>query len=185
MKDSRINNRYAKALFDLALEQGFLDDAYNDMRIVKNVCSSNRDFELLLSSPIIKTDKKQSVIKEIFGNQLQQVSLSFLLLITKKRREINLKTIAISFIDFYKEYKNIKIAHLKTAIEIDNETRNQFISILKQQSKKEIELEEEVNSRLIGGFVVTIDDKQADSSISTKIQKLKKEFNVNIYEKGF
>lgn len=185
MKNSRINNRYAKALFDLAVEQNFLDQAYQDMQLVKSICQSNRDFDLLLTSPVIKTDKKQAIINEIFGNQTHKVTLAFLLLIMKKRREANLNAIAISFIADYKEFKGIKVAHLKTAVEIDSQTRDQFKNILTNQSKKNIELLEEINSELIGGYIVTIDDKQSDSSVSTKIQKLRKEFDVNIYEKGF
>lgn len=185
MKDSKINVRYATALFDLAIEQKFLDQAFQDMQLVKKICLSNRDFDLMLSSPIIKHDKKQSIIKEIFSNQIHPVSLSFLLLIIKKRREADLRTIAIGFIDMYKEYKGIKVAYLKTADVIDQATKDQFINILQEQSHKNIELTEEINPALIGGFVVTIDDKQADSSISTKIQRLRKEFDINIYERGF
>jgi len=185
MNDSRINVRYAKALFDLAIEQNFLDMAYHDMVLVNNICKSNKDFDSLLTSPIIRTDKKQAIIREIFSNQVHPVSLSFLLLILKKRREVNLKTIAMSFIAEYKENKGIKVAHLKTASEVDVNIKEEFKSILATQTNKKIELQEEVNPEIIGGFVVTIDDKQADSSVSTKIQRLRKEFGVNIYEKGF
>ncbi len=185
MKDSRINGRYAKALFDLAIEQQILDTAFHDMQLVKEICQSSKVFESMLSSPIIKTDKKQAVVKEIMGNHLHQVSLSFILLILKKRREANLRSIAIEFIEMYKEFNGIKTAHLKTAMELDSKTKAEFKTLLTQQSNKSIELLEEINPNIIGGFIVTIDDKQADSSISTKIQRLRKEFDKNIYAKGF
>lgn len=185
MRDSRINSRYAKALFDLAAEQKILDRVYLDMHLVKDICLSNKDFDSLLSSPVIKTDKKQAIMKEVFGNHIHQTSLSFLLLVMKKRREANLKNISLSYIDEFKSFKGIKVAHLKTASEIDSNTKEQIINTLQFQSHKIIELHEEVNSDLIGGFVIRIDDKQADNSVATKIQRLKKEFNVNIYEKGF
>ncbi|MFZ4740302.1 MAG: ATP synthase F1 subunit delta [Bacteroidales bacterium] len=185
MKDSRINGRYAKALFDLSIEKQILETVFHDMELVKEICQSSKEFESMLSSPIIKTDKKQSVVKEIMGNHLHQVSLSFLLLILKKRREINMKAIAIEFTEMYKEFKGIKTAHLKTATELDKETKLQFKELLTQQSNKNIELLEEVKPNIIGGFVITIDDKQTDNSIATKIQRLRKEFDRNIYEKGF
>jgi len=185
MKDSRINGRYAKALFDLAIEQQILDTAFHDMQLVKEICQSSKVFESMLSSPIIKTDKKQAVVKEIMGNHLHQVSLSFILLILKKRREANLRSIAIEFIEMYKEFNGIKTAHLKTAMQLNSETKAEFKALLTQQSNKSIELLEEINPNIIGGFIVTIDDKQADSSISTKIQRLRKEFDKNIYAKGF
>ncbi|MFZ4398473.1 MAG: ATP synthase F1 subunit delta [Bacteroidales bacterium] len=185
MKDSRINGRYAKALFDLVNEQQTLETAFHDMELVKEICQSSKEFESMLSSPIIRTDKKQAVVKEIMGNHLSQISLSFLLLILKKRREANLRGIAIEFIEMYHEFKGIKTAHLETAMPLDIETKSEFKAILTEQSKKIIELSEEVNPNIIGGFIVTIDDKQADNSIATKIQRLRKEFDKNIYEKGF
>ncbi|MEI6696205.1 MAG: ATP synthase F1 subunit delta [Bacteroidota bacterium] len=185
MKDSKINGRYAKALFDLTIEQEILETAFQDMKLVKQVCQSSKEFESMLSSPIIKTEKKQAVVKEIMGSHLHQVSLSFLLLILKKRREANLRSIAIEFIEMYKEFKGIKTAQLKTAVELDNDTKAEFTALLTKQTQKSIELLEEINPNIIGGFVVTIDDKQADSSISTKIQRLRKEFDKNIYAKGF
>ncbi|MCX6233056.1 MAG: ATP synthase F1 subunit delta [Bacteroidetes bacterium] len=185
MKDSRINGRYAKALFDIAIEQQITDVAFQDMQLVKNICIASKEFESLMSSPIIKTDKKQAVVKEIMGNQLNKVSLSFLLLILKKRREANLRNIALEYIEMYNEYKGIKTAYLKTAIELDQPTKTEFINLLSSQSNKKVELLEDINPSIIGGFIVTIDDKQADNSISTKIQRLRKEFDKNIYEKGF
>ena len=89
------------------------------------------------------------------------------------------------YIEMYKEFKGIKTAQLKTAVELDSETKAEFTALLTQQTQKSIELVEEINPNIIGGFVVTIDDKQADSSISTKIQRLRKEFDKNIYAKGF
>ena len=65
MKDSRINGRYAKALFDLAIEQQITDVVFQDMQFVKDICIASKEFESLMSSPIIKTDKKQAVVKEI------------------------------------------------------------------------------------------------------------------------
>lgn len=183
MEDSRIHIRYAKALFELAIEQGFLDKAFEDMNLVNDVCKSNRDFQMLLSSPIIHTNKKQAIVKEIFNAHLNPVTLSFLLLILKKRREADINSIAESFVVLYKEFKGIKIAQLKTAIGLDDVTRKEFVSLLSDQTKHTIELNEIVKPDLLGGFVVTIDDRESDNSLSDKIQRLKKEFNVNVYEK--
>ncbi len=183
MKDSRINDRYAKAYFDLSIEQNILDTAFHDMELVKEICMMSKDFESMLSSPVIRTDKKQAVVKEIMGVHINELSLSFIQLILKKRREANLRSIAIAFIQMYKELNGIKTAHIETAVALDNETKSQFTNLLEQQTNKSIELLEEINPKIIGGFIVTIDDKQSDNSISTKIQRLRKDFDKNIYSK--
>ena len=64
---SKITKRYAKALLDLAIEQGKLENTYQDLVLLDKVCIENSDFILMLKSPIINTDKKLSVINSIFS----------------------------------------------------------------------------------------------------------------------
>ena len=78
MKHTRITSRYAKSLLMISIEKNILDDVLNDMRMVNEVCLNNKDFRLLLNSPIIKTDKKQTIINKIFKNQLNELSMSFI-----------------------------------------------------------------------------------------------------------
>ena len=67
MQGTRVAARYAKSFIDLTTEQGVLEQAYGDMKIILSVCESNHDFVSFLKSPLINTDKKQAVLKEIFG----------------------------------------------------------------------------------------------------------------------
>ena len=87
MKQSRATARYAKSLLEISEEKGLVDDAYNDMLFVRSACVLNKDFSNLLKTPIVKTDLKISIINEIFQNKVNPLTLSFLILITKKKRE--------------------------------------------------------------------------------------------------
>lgn len=185
MKESRLTKRYAKALFDFAVEQAQQDTINADMKMLSGVCHTNRDFQLLLISPIIKADKKQNIINSLFENKINKISLMYLRIIIRKRRESHIKGIAERYQYLYNEYKCIKTAVLKTSISIDESMKIKAKEIIKKYTNCEALLIEEVKKELIGGFVLTIDDKQYDASIKNKIQKLNKEFKVNIYEKRF
>ena len=185
MKEGIIAIRYAKALFDFSIEKNILEKAFHDMSLVFNVSKENKSFRQLLANPIIKTNKKQNIIKEIFQKHIHEITIRFLLIITNKRRDIYIESIAEQFIKLYKEHKNIKTVHLQTAIEIDEKIRKSIIKILEEETKSEIELIEDVKKELIGGFILNVDDSQFDASIRNKISKLSQDFNVNIYEKGF
>ena len=62
MPNPRLATRYAKALLDLAVEKGQLEQVYADMQWIQAVCKSNRDFVNLLRSPIITADVKKKVL---------------------------------------------------------------------------------------------------------------------------
>jgi F-type H+-transporting ATPase subunit delta len=155
------------------------------MELVVSVCQQNKEFRQMLQSPIIYTGKKEAVIKAIFEEHMQQMSLFFLLIITKKRRESVLEAIAQQFIVLYKEFKNITTAKLETAVDLDKSIKEKIISLLQEQTKGEIELIEEVDKELIGGFVLSYDDKQYDASIKNQIKELQRSFKENLYIREF
>lgn len=185
MKEVKIANRYAKALFDLAVEKDVLERIKNDAQLVYTVCKTNRDFILMLRSPVIKASKKLSVFKNVFEKSIHALTYEFLVIITKNKREGLIMDISEQFIEIYKKHNNIVTAMLSTAVKIDNDTRESIVNLLKKQTNAKIELAEDVNKDLMGGFVLNFDDKQYDASILRQIQNLRKEFDVNLYIKGF
>ena len=185
MSSTKITNRYAAAFFDLATEKGMIEKANEDMALFGSVCASNHDFVRLLQNPVINADKKQKVIKHIFGTSIDTVSLSFMGLMIRKRRERYLPSIAEAFHDLYLAYKGIKTARVTSAVDLGNDGRKQIMEILKKVTDKKIDLVEKTNDALLGGFIIDLDNFQIDHSIATKIKQLKKDFDKNLFEKRF
>ena len=99
MQGTRVASRYAKSFIDLTIEQGVLEEAYADMKFISDVCKSNHDFVSFLKSPIINTDKKQAVLKEVFSGKLNKVTDTYVTLIADKKRELYLPEIATEFVN--------------------------------------------------------------------------------------
>ncbi len=171
-----VATRYAKSLLQLAVEKAQLEKVYADMLQVQHICELNKDFIRFLNSPIINTDKKLSVLAEVFTGNVSEMSLGFLKVLTNKRREMYIGDIAKSFITQYKEYKNILTAVITSARGIDSAEKTKVLELVKQTAKGEVELVEKVDKDLIGGFVLRIGDKQVDASVSRKLNELRKTF---------
>jgi F-type H+-transporting ATPase subunit delta len=180
-----ISQRYAKALFDLAQEMNILEKIYKDMLLVQSVIAETSELKRLLASPIIPPGKKSQVLRAIFEKYLDKLSFRFLQLVVKKEREAHLQNIADNFISLYKDFKNILPVKITTAQAIDAEVRQEILDLLKDAEHKTIELEESVNEDLIGGFILNMDDRQYDASLQKKISRLKKDFESNLYIKGY
>ena len=183
MQGTRVASRYAKSFIDLTMEQGVLEQAYSDMKTIVGVCESNHDFVIFLKSPIIKTDKKQAVLAEIFKGKLNKVTDAYLQLITNKKREVYLAEIAAEFVNQYKTKKQILTAVVTTANGIDDVTRKKVMEIVKGGTTSEVVLQEKIDKNIIGGFIIRVGDKQVDASIARKINSLKRTFKENPFIK--
>ena len=182
---TKITIRYAAAFFDLAEEKGVVENAYKDMILLGNVCTSNRDFVRMLQNPVIHAEKKSKVITKLFGTTMNKMSLNFINLMIRKRRERYLPAISEAFTDLYKTSKGIKTAFVTSAVELADKEKDSVLEILRKLTDKKIDLVEEIDKSLIGGFVINLDDFQIDQSVSTKVKKLKKDFEKNLFIKGY
>jgi F-type H+-transporting ATPase subunit delta len=185
MNELKIANRYARALFDLSLELNNLEKVRKDIDLIHSVCQASKDFTLMLRSPVIRADKKILVINEIFKSKIEEVSLNFLLIITRNKREILIPEIVIQFVEIYKVHHKIITVGITTAVQLDEGIKSKILTLLEKRANAKIELNEKVDDELIGGFVLSYEDKQYDASILRQIKNLRREFDINLYIKGF
>ena len=173
MDHSAITVRYAKAFYSLAKEKNILQDLKTDIELVNSVCKTSTDFILLLESPVIKTSKKIEVISSVFSGKLNQLTLDFLQLITKNKREINIPGICLNFLALTRKDQNIKSAVLTTATEMDGNTIEKIKHLLEKELNAKIELSTQSKKEILGGMILRIDDKQYDASVATQLKKIK------------
>lgn len=183
MAETRVSHRYAKSLHDLALEQGQLEQVREDMQLVFTTIRDSHDLAIMLKSPIIKTDKKQHILKAVFGGKIGVITTEFIDIITRKRRESQLGGIAESFLEQYKRHKNILTAVITSASGLDENLRKQVMEIVKGAAGSQVELIEKVDKDLIGGFVLRVGDQQVDASILRQIKNIDRSFSENPYIK--
>lgn len=173
MDESAITVRYAKALFSLAKEKNQLETLREDMGLISAVCSESTEFNLFLKSPVVKTSKKMHIIQLIFQGKISALSLQFLELVTRNKREVFIPLMCRNVLTRIRQEKNIKTAVITTAQTIGEKLREKAAKILEKELGTEIELTAKINPQLIGGMILRIDDKQYDASVATQLKKLK------------
>lgn len=177
MSVTTIASRYAKSLMDLSVERNELDTVVKDMEGLKSVIA-NKDFYMMLKSPIIKTDKKLSIINAILKEKVDPMVIGFINILTKKGRENILPEITDQFMHQYKVYENISTVKIKTAQAMDVSNLETIKEKLEnsESALDHVEIETEVDESLIGGFVLEVGDKLYDASVAHKLKLLKKDF---------
>ena len=185
MKGTRAASRYSKSILTLSLDQGMLEAVKQDMDFINEVCDSSNELVLLLKSPIIKSDKKMAVLNEIFAGKISELTYKFIEIITSKKREGLLHDISWCFQNQYREHKKILKAVVTTATGIDDNLRSSILKLVNKAGGSEVELIENINKDIIGGFVLTLDDQQIDASVKSQLNKMKHTFSENPYLADF
>lgn len=182
MSAHRIAVRYAKALFEVALEQGKLERVLEDMRSFEKLCQV-RQFALLLKNPVIKSDKKARILDELLKGQFDELTMKFLHILLRKGRERYLHEVALEFMEDYKRYKNIVTVKVTSAVPLSQATLDHIAKRLKEVGlvKGNIDLVTKVDPKIIGGFRIEFEGKCIDASVAHQLGKVSKEFRDNLY----
>lgn len=178
MSEYRVASRYAKSLITLAQEQGLLEEVHNDIQLFSKICHENRDFTMMLKNPIINNYMKSQILREIFEGKVHEITTAFFDIVTKKNREMLLPEISSEFHLQYNIINEISLANVATVFQLDDSLRDEFKHLVAHfTGSKTVELKEEINEELIGGYVLKLGGKQIDESLKGKLKELKLKFS--------
>ncbi len=185
MANIKISGRYAKSLMDLAIEKNQVEAVYADARLFMEL-ANDRNFFLMMKSPIIKSDKKIKIFEAIVGDKINALTMAFFRIVIQKGREFFLKDIMHEVIVQYNAMKGITAVKFTSAVAVDSTTLQKIKDMIEKNTQlKNIEWQTGVNENLIGGFVLEFDNKLFDASIAHDLKAVKKQFMDNIYVKKF
>lgn len=170
-----VSKTYGQALFELALEENALEQILEEEAFVKEVFAENEDLVTLLNHPKISKDEKIQVVENIFKGKISDTMVGFLVIVVTKERYDELNHIFQYLEEKVKEYKNIGVVSVTTAVELTEEQKVQLTKrLLEVTSFKQLEFHYEVNPDIIGGMILRIGDRVVDSSIRTEIDQMAK-----------
>lgn len=177
MSEIQVASRYAKSLIDLAEEQNALEPIRNDIVSFIETLRNNPVLLAVLKNPIISPSQKLNILNDLFASRFNPVILAFFKLLVNKQRSSILYTIAKEFVNAYNIRKNIVKATVTSAAPLSEVNKKEIEEVIKEYTHGEIILTAKVDPDLIGGFVLKVGDRQFDTSISSQLNKLKKEFS--------
>lgn len=171
-----VTKTYADALFQLAVEDGKVDELYNEVIELINILNENSDLQKILSHPRVDKNEKLKTINDIFTGRVSNEICGFLNQIVVNNRYEEIDGILKHFIDEVKEYKKIGVAYVTTPTALTDALKAKIEQkLLDTTGYVKMEMNYEVDESLIGGVRIRIGDRVVDSSISTKIDELAKD----------
>jgi F-type H+-transporting ATPase subunit delta len=172
MASKRVSIRYARAVYNAAVETNFEEQVLKDFDFVTTVVKSSKDLRVVLNSPIIQSWKKKSVFKEIFSDKISALAFNFIDLVTGKGRESLLLNIFDEYRKIYNSARGILIVDITSATELNDDSKSKLLSKLKEITGKEVVSNYQLLPSIKGGLMVKIDDWVFDNSVQTQLNQL-------------
>jgi F-type H+-transporting ATPase subunit delta len=173
---SRVAKRYAKALFGLAKDQGKLDKVETDFNELDKLIDKSSEFGAFLLNPLISGSDKSMMLKDLFKGKVDDLTFNFIQLINEKKRSSLLPDVILQFKSMMLEYNNQVEGELISAVELSKNQVNQIQQNIETATGKSVILKQRIETDVIGGFVLKIQDRVFDNSIRCQLNKLREKF---------
>lgn len=169
-----VANRYAKAIFELAEENGQLDQTYQELSALRQVFKENDSLAALLSGVDLSLAEKKSLIDALKKDASPFVS-NLIQMVFDYGRMDDLVAIIDEFERRYDAFNKRIHAEVITAVQLDTKQRDQLkAGLAKRLSANEIVLHETVDPSILGGVIIRANNETLDGSLSSKIEQIRR-----------
>lgn len=176
---SRIARRYARALFDLAIERNQLKAVEDDLAVLKPEYETVKEFRHLIDSPIITSEIKQRTFSALYKKRLHPLTFNFVMLLFSKNREAQLANVIAEFNDLLDEHRGIVRGEVCSVVPLSVAQLKALKARLDRITGKDVVLSQQLDEHLLGGFVVKVKDKVYDASLRHQLMALRASFVQN------
>jgi len=175
MSSGVVAKRYAVALFQLAKEQQSLEQTEAELRVVKQVFTSNQELQAVLTNPKISVVKKKDLVTTAFSSFSKHV-INTLYLLIDRHRETVVAEMADQFIELANEERGIAEAKVYSGRSLtEDEKANLSSAFAKKVGKSSLRIDNVVDSSILGGVKIRIGNRIYDGSIQGKLKRLERE----------
>lgn len=179
MLTSKVAKRYAQGLLDFTNEAGQTATVFSEMKDVVKIMAESKDLNKFFLTPYIDAKKKIEVANEIFKG-LSASSQNLIRLVIKHGRESQLKNIAQEFINKVEDINGVQRVTLTAATQLSKENIDQILrSTNLVNANSNFDLKFIINQDILGGYILRVGDQQVDASVKTKLNQVKKDFQLN------
>lgn len=175
MSNSIVAKRYALALFELAEEKNLLDQLEKELNVVKKVFVLEPKLMMVLKSPKFPIEKKKEILKNAFAS-VHPLLLNTLMILIERHREDYISEVADHYFELANEARGIAVANAYSVRELtDDELDALSTAFAKKVGKKALQINNIIDSNLLGGVKLQIGNKIFDGSLRGKVERLERQ----------
>ena len=166
-------NQYGHALYELAKEEGILDEVLDQLKVLSEAFSEEPRFTALLSAPSVPKAERCQIIDDSFRGKVHPYLLNFLKILTEKGYMRHFSGCCKVFRSCYNTDRGILCVTAVTALPLSPVLKQKLTDKLAGVTGKTIELECKLDSTCLGGVRLDFDGKQVDGTVRRRLEDVR------------
>lgn len=175
-----VTKRYAKALFELAQEQGKTAETEAQLQALAEALEQNADIRAFLSAPGITTENKVKALQAGFGDKASQIVLNTISLLIERGRHGEIGALLEAYRSVSGSALGRADAMVTSAKPLTEDEQKKLASQFSLLIGKQVRVDNVVNADLLGGLTVRIGDTLYDGSLRGKLDRLSKQLEASV-----
>ncbi|MEK3935793.1 F0F1 ATP synthase subunit delta [Sporosarcina sp. FSL W7-1349] len=175
MSQSVAAKRYALALFELAQEKGLTGQLREELLEVKKVFQANEKLGELLETPKLTEEAKKNLLAGAFQTANPYI-LNTLFVLLEKKRINEVVNVVEEFVEYANDAAGVADAKVYSTRPLtESESQSISAAFARKVGKLSLRIENIIDPSLIGGIRLQIGNQIYDSSLSAKLNRLKRD----------
>ena len=176
MNTGVISRRYAKALLAYAKADGKEEMIYEEVKTLAANYANISGLRRAIENPVLDAEKKLDLLREASGGKnVSKELMRFFFFFLEGRREKFLQFMTWSYIDLYREDKNILMGKLITAVPSERLVRH-IVDLVGSRTHGDVELDARIDPDIIGGYIIELEGYRLDASVANQLKRVKQQF---------
>jgi F-type H+-transporting ATPase subunit delta len=169
---SAIARNYARAIFELSLEDGSLDRIEADLRAARDALHGDAAVREFLGNRLISRLTKRKLVVSAFEGVVDPRVLHLLFLLVARGRTLLLGEIDEEFGRQARLARGVRKVKVFSAFPLGDTEKALIIGSLEKRFQARVELETEIRPALIGGVVAESEGQEIELSVEGQVKDL-------------
>ena len=164
---------YARSVFEVAREQGSLDELREQIGQFADAVNENRELAVFFFSPYFSTKEKQDALGRILDGA-DPILMNFLSLLIENHRMPVIFRIRQEYERLWQEENRMLPVQITSAIALDDETTASLGKSIGERAGRKVTLAAIVDPDILGGIIVRVGNSILDASIRNRLEQLRR-----------
>jgi ATP synthase F1 delta subunit len=165
---------YARSLFEVAKEQGKLDDVRSQLGEFADAMRADHDLQVFFFSPYFSTEEKRDGLDRAVTGA-DPILLNFFRLLIENHRMPVIFRVRQDYDELWEHENRLLPVQITSAVELDRATVKQIGDRIAEQTGQRVDLSATVEPDILGGIVVRVGNQVLDASVRNRLEQLRKQ----------